>query len=191
FVMLDMMQPRTDASAGECPLQLLHHARARTLVADAIDDERDLRARRDEKRELAAEVRRGILVHGDVVHVGERYAGLAQAISDRLAREAGPVLHPPEAFLFRGRQELAVSEHARRGIAMVGVQAEHDHAVGLTPWTRYWRVRKSRSNPSVRRFGRYPRLPGCVPTPRTALTANPASRTSSTAVSRVKNRKWV
>ena len=53
-----------------------------------------------------------------------RDAGLVQAVADRLVGERGVVLHAGEPlFLDRG-DELAVDDERRRGVAVIGVDAE-------------------------------------------------------------------
>ena len=69
-----------------------------------------------------------VLVDGDMVHVGEAEARLAQAICDRLRGETRPVLDAAKALLLGGGDELAVAHQSSRRVAVEGVKAEDDHA---------------------------------------------------------------
>src|SRR5690606_1024805 len=79
--------------------------------------------------EARAPVGLGVAVDGDVLDVLRLEPALAQAIADRLRREAGPVLDAPEALLLGGGDEAAVHHQAGRGVAVVGVDDEDGRRV--------------------------------------------------------------
>ena len=47
-----------------------------------------------------------------------------QAVADRFAGEAAPVLDAAEALLLDGGDQVAVLDQAGRGIGVIGVEAE-------------------------------------------------------------------
>ena len=76
---------------------------------------------------FGAQARPGIARDGDVVHFGEFYAGLIQAILDRAHGEASGVFHAVEALFFDGGDESAVGDNRGGGVGVVRVDAQDDH----------------------------------------------------------------
>jgi hypothetical protein len=57
---------------------------------------------------------------------------LCEAITDRFARKAGPVLDPAKTFLLHGRYHSAVRDEARGRVAVVAIYPKHiSHALSL------------------------------------------------------------
>ena len=111
----------------QLPRERLRAPLALALVADAVQDQRQVRPPRHHEAELAPQVRARILVQRNLRHLPEPHPALPQAIADRLGRKLGPVLDSPEAFFLRRRHEHAVAHQAGRSIAVVGVEAEDEH----------------------------------------------------------------
>jgi hypothetical protein len=68
---------------------------------------------------------------GDVVNIRKSDAGLVQTETDRLRREAGPMLHPCEPFFLRGGDHYAITEDGCRGVGVESVQAKYIHGLGI------------------------------------------------------------
>ena len=81
-------------------------------------------ARGQDVAELAPAVGAVVAVDGDVLDVAERDAGLGQAVADRFAGKAAPVLDAAEALLLDGGDQGAVLDQAGRGVGVIGVQPE-------------------------------------------------------------------
>lgn len=75
----------------------------------------------ERKERLAQQMRLRITRDREVVHLLRRDAGHIQARADRLAREAGPVLDPPEPLLLDRREQLPLAEQRRRHISVIRV----------------------------------------------------------------------
>ncbi len=72
-------------------------------------------------------------VHGDRVDGLDGHPSEVQAEPDCLAREAGPVFHPPKPFLLGGGDDLAVDHEGRRRIGMEGIESQDDQPWLLRP----------------------------------------------------------
>ena len=129
-VVLDPMQLPFERGGRERARKLGFHRSALGLVADAIDDEPDIRPAAQRIADLLQETRPRIGVDGYVVDIGEGDAPLLEAKSDRLGRESGPMLHTPEALLLGGSNNLAVPHKAGGRVTMIRVEAENDHCTG-------------------------------------------------------------
>ena len=99
----------------------------RHLVAIAPTVEQQARTGALERdiTELAEEIGAAAAVDGDLGHVTEVNLGFIQAIVDRLRRESGPMLHAPKPLLLGGGEQFAVAHDARRGVRMIGIDAEY------------------------------------------------------------------
>ena len=75
--------------------------------------------------ELAPAIGGIVAVDRDMLHVGERDAGFPEAVADRFARKAAPVLDAAEALLLDGSDEVAVLDEAGRRVGVIGVEAEN------------------------------------------------------------------
>src|SRR5688572_32631642 len=89
------------------------------LVADAINDETQVRSMRHRKRELAPEILACILVHGNVIHLVEGDPAFTKAIADRFGRETRPVLDAAAALFLCSGDQLSVAEETRGRVAVV------------------------------------------------------------------------
>ncbi len=68
-----------------------------------------------------------------MVDIGQGQVGLVEAIADGFARKSGPVLDPAETLLFRGRDNLAVTNQASGRIAVECVDPEYRDHLGSLP----------------------------------------------------------
>ena len=76
---------------------------------------------------LAREVGARLTRHRESVDSRSRPAR-SHAPADRLLREAGPVLDPPEPLLLHRRDEPAVAHGRRRGVGVIGREPDDSHA---------------------------------------------------------------
>jgi hypothetical protein len=123
-MMLDGMDCAGELLVRQRALQVAGDIGAVLAMTQPLQDITGAHARGQDVGELAPAVGRIVAVDRDVVHIGERDAGFLEAIADRLAGEAAPVLDPPEALLFDCGDEIAVLHQASGGVGMIGVEAE-------------------------------------------------------------------
>ena len=62
-----------------------------------------------------------------MVHVRKLYVCFVEAVANGMLRETGAMLDAIEAFLFDRRDQSAVFDNCRRGVAVVGVDSENVH----------------------------------------------------------------
>src|SRR5271165_2790687 len=65
-----------------------------------------------------------VLIHRDMIDVGQADAGLVQAVANRLARESGPMLDAAKALLLGSCHQSAVTHQACGGVAVKGIDAQ-------------------------------------------------------------------
>src|SRR3990167_7750309 len=118
-------------------------------VAEAVSDERRGRALAERVQDLVENVRARVPAERHVIALLNFRVRRFKTVLDRLPREAGPVLHPLEAFLLSGGHELAVDEDRRGGVSVVGINSKNDH--GKTSISEIWR---NVSNPARSRCHR-------------------------------------
>ena len=123
-MMLDTMDGAGKRLVGQALAQVARDVGALAALAQAGQHVARADARRQHIGELAPAIGAVVAVHRDMLDVGQADAGLVQAIADRLAREAAPVLDAPEAFFLDGGDQRAVLDQAGRGVGVVGVQSE-------------------------------------------------------------------
>src|SRR2546423_2976150 len=79
-------------------------------------------------REESLEFQKWFFIERDQIELGRvRQAGLAQAIIDRVSREAGVMFFPGETLLLRGRKDFAIAHEAGRAVVIKGRDAENVH----------------------------------------------------------------
>lgn len=125
-VMLNAVDFAAKALTGKPYIELRFDGRSLALIADAVDDERQIRALPGGIAGPSQEVGLGIAVERDVTDISEGNLRLGEAVSDCLGGKSRPVLDAPEAFLFGGGNNLAVAHEASRRVAVVGVEAENE-----------------------------------------------------------------
>ena len=108
-VMLDPVERGAQALARKRPRQQVKNSCAATAIAQARKDQPRIRSMAQQIAKLANEVSSAVLIDRDVVHVTQTHPCLAQAIPNRLRREAGPVLHTAKSLLLGGGDEHAVA----------------------------------------------------------------------------------
>jgi hypothetical protein len=70
----------------------------------------------------------GLSVDGDMVDVLERDTRFAKTVIDRLCGQARPMFDAAKPLFFNGRDQLAIFDQARRGIAVISVKAQNGHS---------------------------------------------------------------
>ena len=120
-VVFDWMDAATEGRAGEGAREVLVHAGALTLVADAVEHQPEVRALQQRVGTRASQVGTGVLVDRDMVHLGQRDAALLEATADRFGGKAGPVLDAPEAFFLGGGDDHPIPQQAGGGVAVESV----------------------------------------------------------------------
>ena len=78
-------------------------------------------------RQDALELDERLLVEDDVVEILGSDAGRFQAVADGQAREIGVVFLAAEAFLFGGRDQLAVVNQRRGGVVVETRDSQYAH----------------------------------------------------------------
>ncbi len=91
---------------------------------------------RDRERDAAPEVGGGVAGEGDVVELLGHQPRLLQAVPDGVKGKGGVVLDSGESLLLGRRDELPVRDEGRRGVPVVGVDAEDVHAAPPLRGTR-------------------------------------------------------
>lgn len=124
-VMLNAVDFAAKALTGKRHIELRLHGRSLVLIADAVDDERQIRALPGGIADPSQDVGLGIAVERDVTDISEGNLRLGEAVSDCLGGKSCPVLDSPEAFLFSGGNNLAVAHEASRRVGVVGIEAEN------------------------------------------------------------------
>ena len=81
----------------------------------------------ENKSEPAPVVHAGLSIDRNMIDFLEGDAALAQAVIDRVCRQAGPVFDASKAFLLRRRYELAILDQTGRGIAVISVKPKNGH----------------------------------------------------------------
>ena len=119
--MFDVMNSGADRAAGKRFPQRCLDARRVADVFQAIADESEIGALRNDKSEPAQIIDAGFAIDRDVIHVADGDSGVAQTKLDRFGREPGPVFDPPETFLLGGGGQPAIAEQTRGGIAVIRV----------------------------------------------------------------------
>src|SRR6266550_4767663 len=77
-----------------------------------------------------------IAVDRDVLYIAQSESCLLETIGDRLAGKTCPMLDSPKPLLFGGCNQLPFTKNARRGIAVIGVQAQNNrHNSSFVPAT--------------------------------------------------------
>ena len=117
---------------------------AHATLAQTIQHITRADARGEHIGELAPAIGAIVAVDRDMLDVGQRDIGFGQAISDRFAGEAAPVLDAPEALFLDGGDQGAVLHKAGGGIGVVGVQPKDIGHQGVFAGIRRSRSRRSR-----------------------------------------------
>ncbi len=123
LMVLDVVHPRSD----RVPLhpeglgELAAHAGG---VLESLLQEAEARRVAERAEELLPRVRLRVGADGDVVDVGDREAGVRETPSGCLRRKPRAVLDSVEALLLGRRDELALHDERRGGVAVVGVESE-------------------------------------------------------------------
>ena len=123
-MMLDGMHGAAELLLRQVPLEVAGDVGAIAALAQAIQHIARADARGQHIGELAPAVGAVVAVDRDVLDVAQRDPGLGQAIADRFAGEAAPMLDAPEALLLDGGDQGAVLHEAGGGIGVVGIQAQ-------------------------------------------------------------------
>ncbi len=100
-------------------------------LAGVLGPRRDRRPRRavaQRPRDLPRQVRERVAADRRVLDVVDRRVDLVEAPPHRLRGEPRLMLLTGEPLLFHGRDQFAVDEDGRRRVAVIGVDAERDHA---------------------------------------------------------------
>lgn len=77
--------------------------------------------------EQALELQERLVVEGDVIDLGQADAGLVQAITQGVQREARVVLAAREAFLLGGGDDHTVAQQCGCAVMVVAGEAEDEH----------------------------------------------------------------
>src|SRR6478672_3852879 len=109
-VMLDVVKLAGKALAGKLPGEELGQSRAPRAVGKSITHQCNAWWAANEIAHLTQPVGAAVLVHSEMVDVGQRDPRLAQAIGDCLRRKSRPVFEPSEAFLFGRGNEYPVAQ---------------------------------------------------------------------------------
>src|SRR5262249_6134107 len=125
-MMFDGMKDAAQCIAGKRLGEELRNMLAAPSILDALEDEMRVRGVSQNVCDLPRAVGAAVLVHRDVVDVAKPKLGFAQAIGNRLAGKARPMLDPPKPLLFCSGNEDSVSHEGGRSIAVKGVKAEDD-----------------------------------------------------------------
>ena len=79
------------------------------------------------KTQLRSETSPGIARNRDVIHFGEFYADLIEAVADRARGKPGGVFHSIQPLFFDGRNQLTVGHDRRGRIGVIGVDSQNYH----------------------------------------------------------------
>jgi hypothetical protein len=126
-VMLDPVHLAMKALSWEVRHQQLLNAPARLSVLEPVENEREVWTLGQYVGHLPEQIGPVVLINGDVLDIGEPEARFAQAVGDRVRREAGPMLQAAKSLLFRRRNERAVAHQGGRRIGVECIEAEDDH----------------------------------------------------------------
>src|SRR5262245_37741336 len=130
-MMFNVMHLTTEVLVGKAPCKQIRDGLTCVPVLKAVEHKSDVGTLCHQIGQLSKEIGSAVLVDRDMLDFRESKACFPQAISDRLAREASPMLNAAEPLLFCGRDELAVADECSRGIAVESVEAEDDHRANL------------------------------------------------------------
>ena len=143
-MMLDGVHGAAELLLRQVPLEVAGDVGAIAALAQAIQHIARADARGQHIGELAPAIGAIVAVDRDVLDVAQRDAGLGQAVADRFAGEAAPVLDAPEALFLDGGDQGAVLHQAGGGIGVVGVQPKDVGHQGAFAGIRRSRSRRSR-----------------------------------------------
>src|SRR6267378_4367409 len=102
------MNWRFETVTGET-LQQAYGAEARPPNPPATPQQSRIGALRQNVAQLTDKICPAILIHCNVVNIGERDPGLRQAVCDRLRRKPRPVLDATKTLLLRRCHECAIT----------------------------------------------------------------------------------
>ncbi len=123
-MMLDGMDAAAELLAGQLAREISRDVGAVAAMAQALQHIGRTDARGQHIGELAPAISPVVAVHRDMRHIAERDAGFGEAIADRFAGEAAPMLDAPKALLLDGSDEIAVLHEASSSVGVIGVKAE-------------------------------------------------------------------
>ncbi len=143
-MVFDGMHGAAELLLRQVPLEVAGDIGAIAALAQTIQHITRTDARGEHIGELAPAVGAIVAVDRDMLDVGQRDTGFGQAITDRFARKAAPVLDAPEALFLDGGDQGAVLDEAGGGVGVVRVQPEDvSHQDALAAMRRS-RSRRSR-----------------------------------------------
>ena len=111
-VMLHLMHLAGKALTRKGCSQVLGHAGALALVAQAVEHHAQVGPFGERVGQLLAQVGLAVLVYGHMLHLRQGDAGFGKAVANRLAGETRPVLDAPKALFFSGGQQHAIAQQA-------------------------------------------------------------------------------
>src|SRR5258708_38511114 len=123
-MVLDGMHDAAERLFRKVLLEIAGDVSAIAALAESVQDVTGADPRGQYIAKLAPAIGAVVAVDGDVLDIGQRNACLGEAISDRFAGEAAPMLDAPEALLLDRRDQDAVSHQASSGIGVVGIEPE-------------------------------------------------------------------
>ena len=123
-MMLDRMHGAAEVLLRQVALEIARDIGALAALTQPAQHIARTDARRQYVDQLAPTVRTIVAVDRDVVDVAQGDAGFGQAIADRFAGKATPVLDPPEPLLLDGRNQFAILHQAGRRVGVKGVEAQ-------------------------------------------------------------------
>ena len=132
LVVLDVVDAPLERGLREGLVEKLRNVAPLAAVVQPLAQQPNAGSPPQHVAQLARKIGVGIAIERDVIDVGQGQPGFREAISDRLLREPGPMLGPPEALLFGRRYQAAVDHDAGGGIGMEGVEPEN-RGHGLPP----------------------------------------------------------
>ena len=112
-VVLDSMHRAAKSRSRQMHFEQLRDALARFAISQPAQNESGIGTLRKKIGQLLAEMCAAVLIHRDMVDVGERRTRCGQTIGDGLAGKSGPMLDAAKPLFLGGRHQLAVSKECR------------------------------------------------------------------------------
>ena len=126
-MMLDLVKPAPKAVDAAMARNQLGNSGPCLPLTDPFENQADTGAAGEHVAELGAQIGAVVLIGGDMIDVADVDVRFAQAIFDRAAGKARPMLDAAEALLFCRGDQLSIAHQRGRGIAVESVNAENDH----------------------------------------------------------------
>ncbi len=143
-MVLDGMYDAAELLLRQVPPQVAGDVGAIAALAQAIQHIGRADARGQHVGELAPAVGAIVAVDRNVLDVGQRDAGFGQAVADRFAGEAAPMLDAAETLFLDGGDQGAILHQAGGGVGVVGVQPKDVSHQDAFAGIRRSRSRRSR-----------------------------------------------